>query len=728
MNIKLLLFLFILVQSQFKLSAQEKLTNEDIWYSSTFQMDYVSGLESMEDGMHYTRLEQSDSGNAIVQYSYESGDKVKEIINSNTLGGTRIDDYQFSSDEEQLLIATGQERIYRHSSSADYLIYDQKIRRTLPLSSKKKGKVRLAEFSPDGSMVAFVRGNNLFYYEVATKKEVQVTSDGKINEIINGATDWVYEEEFGFDKGFYWSPNSDYLAYYRFDESEVKEFQMAMYGDLYPEQYTFKYPKAGEKNAEVEIHIYSINGRNNQRVDLGNEEHYVPRVKWTAVDGVLSITKMNRHQNHLELLEADVRSARGPIITPEEFYNEKSETYIEVSDDLVFLRDNQEFIMTSDKSGYNHIYVFNSNGKEVRQLTKGDWDVIEFAGYDEGKRRIFYSSSEEGPTEKNIYSVDISGTGKKRLSPQDGSNDANFSTGFRFYMVYHSDANTPVDIKLYNSDGREVRELVDNVELQKVISRFDFQQKEFFSFETERGDELNGWMIKPPSFDKKKKYPVLMAIYGGPGHNTVSNEFGGRNFYWHQMLAQKGYIVVSVDPRGTYYRGRDFKNSTYLQLGKLETEDMISSAKYLSSLSYVDGERIGMQGWSFGGYLTSSSLMKGAEHFKMGIAVAPVTNWRFYDTIYTERFMRTPQENPDGYDDNSPINHVERLEDPLLLVHGSADDNVHYQNSMEMVSALVAANKDFDLFIYPNRNHGIYGGTTRLHLFEMMTEFIEKNL
>ncbi|NNK79901.1 MAG: prolyl oligopeptidase family serine peptidase, partial [Flavobacteriales bacterium] len=611
MKIKLLTLLFVLTQVPYNISAQEKLTNEDIWYSSTFQMDYVGGLESMQDGIHYTRIEQIDGGNAVVQYSYETGNRVKESINSNALGGTRIDAYQFSADEDQILIATGQERIYRHSSSADYLIYDQKLKRSLPLSSKKKGKVRLAEFSPDGSMVAFVRNNDLYYYEVATRKEVKVTSDGQKNAVINGATDWVYEEEFGFDKGFYWSPESNYIAYYRFDESDVKEFQMAMYGNLYPEQYTFKYPKAGEQNAEVEIHIHSIKGRTNQKVDLGREEHYVPRIKWTAVEGVLSITRMNRHQNNLELLQADVRSARGPIITPEVFYFENSDTYIEVSDDLVFLRDNQEFIMTSDKGGYNHIYVFNFNGKEVRQLTKGEWDVIEFAGYDEEKRRIYYSSAEEGPTEKNIYSVDISGTGKKRLSPQDGSNDANFSSGYKYYMVYHSDANTPVDIKLYNADGREVRPLVDNQELQEVISRFDFQPKEFFSFETERGDELNGWMIKPVDFDKKKKYPVLMAIYGGPGHNTVANEFGGRNFYWHQMLAQKGYVVVSVDPRGTYYRGRDFKNSTYLQLGKLETEDMISSAKYLSGLTYVDGDRIGMQGWSYGGYLTSSCLMKG---------------------------------------------------------------------------------------------------------------------
>ncbi|NNC83767.1 MAG: S9 family peptidase [Flavobacteriales bacterium] len=724
-HFSVVLSLLFLVQV---LSAQKTLSNEDIWYSSTFQMDYVSGLRSMKDGTHYTRLESVQGGNAVVMYSYSTGEKVKEIVTSNHLEGAHIDDYQFSADERKVLIATNQQSIYRHSSRADYMIFDRSNDRVLPLSSRKEGQVRLAEFSPDGKYVAFVRKNDLFYYDVETRKEIRITTDGKKNEVINGATDWVYEEEFGFDKGFYWSPASDHIAYYRFDETEVKEFQMAMYGELYPDQYTFKYPKAGEQNADVEIRIFSLKGRTDQKVDLGEKEHYVPRIQWTAVDEVLAITRMNRHQNLLELLLADVRSARGPIITPEVIYSENSDTYIEISDDLVFLRDNQEFIMTSDKDGYNHIYVFNGNGKQVRQLTKGPWDVIEFVGYDDEQRKIYFTSSEEGVTEKSVYSIDISGTGKRRLSPQAGYNEAKFSEGYKYMMVYHSDANTPYDISLYTQKGKKVRDLVDNAELKAVIEDFDFQPKEFFSFQTERGDALHGWMIKPPNFDKKKKYPVLMAIYGGPGHNTVSNSFGGRNLYWHQLLAQKGYIVVSVDPRGTYYRGRDFKNSTYLELGKLETEDMISAAAYLGSLEYVDASRIGMQGWSFGGYLTLNSLMKGANSFKMGIAVAPVTNWRFYDTIYTERFMRTPQENPDGYDDNSPINHVEKLEDPLLLVHGSADDNVHYQNTMELVNALVGANKDFDLFIYPNKNHGIYGGKTRLHLFEMMTEFIEENL
>jgi dipeptidyl-peptidase-4 len=551
-----------------------------------------------------------------------------------------------------------------------------------------------------------------------------------MNEIINGATDWVYEEEFGFDRGFYWSKGGDYLAYYRFDESKVKEFQMAMYqGGLYPDQYKFKYPKAGESNSTVRIFIHSITSGLKQEVDFqSTEEFYIPRIKWTQKESVLSIMKMNRHQNQLQYLTADARSARGPIVTPTQYYIETSDTYIEVNDNLIFLEDKQRFILTSDRDGYNHVYLYNMNGKMIQQITKGNWDVIEFAGYDPASERVFYTSSEDGVIEQQVYSIDLKGDNKKKLSSQAGTNEAAFSEGFKYYMLYHSDANTPYRISLHNSEGKEIRVLVENEQLNGVMEGFNFQPKEFFTFKAEEGHELNGWMIKPPNFNPKKKYPVLLAIYGGPGHNTVTNSFGGRNLYWHQLLAQKGYIVASVDPRGTYYRGRDFKNSTYLQLGKLETEDMISSAKYLGGLDYVDDKRIGMQGWSFGGYLTSSCMTKGAEHFKMGIAVAPVTNWRYYDTIYTERFMRTPQENESGYDDNSPINHVDKLEGPYLLVHGSADDNVHYQNTMEMINALVAANKDFDLFIYPDKNHGIYGGTTRMHLYNKMTAFILENL
>jgi dipeptidyl-peptidase 4 len=722
-----LFFCFILFG--LTLTAQRALTNEDIWYSPTFQMDYVGGFRSMGDGLHYTSLEMEDGRAAIVKYSYITGERVSKVMDDASLPeGNSLSDYSFSEDESKMLIATDQESIYRRSSKANYFIYDMSSGTSSPLSANADSKLRLAEFSPNGQMVAFVQENDLYVKTISSGEETRVTNDGSFNAIINGATDWVYEEEFGFDKGFYWSKDSKYIAFYRFDESEVKEFSMDMFmGELYPSQYRFKYPKAGEANSMVTIHVYTIGAGTTQRIDLGEEEHYVPRIKWADSSAKLCISRMNRHQNHLELLMADIQSARGPIITPIIFYDEKSKTYIEVSDDLIFLKDGKQFLMTSDRDGYNHIYHFDSKGQVIKQVTNGTWDVVEFYGYDETTARLFYSSSEEGVTEKNVYSIDLKGK-KKRLSPKDGMSDVEFSSGYKNFIIFHSDANTPYDITLYSANGKIIRQLVDNADLKKTMDSFGFQPKEFFTFTTERGDDLNGWMIKPKDMVKGQAYPVLLAIYGGPGSNTVNNSFAGRNLYWHQMLAQKGYIVVSVDPRGTYYRGRDFKNSTYLQLGKLETEDMISTAKYLSELPYVDGDRIGMQGWSFGGYLTSSCMTKGADYFKAGIAVAPVTNWRYYDTIYTERFMQTPEENPEGYDDNSPINHVELLKGPYLLVHGSADDNVHYQNTMEMVDALVRANKDFDLFIYPDKNHGIYGGTTRLHLFEKMTKFLEENL
>lgn len=712
------------------LNAQREWTNEEIWYSTTFSSEYFSGLRSMNDGAHYTRLETDRSGQSIMKYSYSSGEAEGPIFRSSDVEDLpTISDYSFSANESKLLLATEMESIYRHSRKAHFFLYDLESKELSPLSDHDKGKVRLAEYSPDGSKVAFVRDNDLYYLDLSDGTETQVTDDGEMNSVINGATDWVYEEEFGFDKGYEWSKSGNFIAFYRFDESQVRTFQMAMYGgQLYPNQYTFKYPKAGERNADVSIHIHRVGTGMTQQVDLGQEEHYVPRIKWSDKDNMLCVMRMNRHQNRMELLMADANSARGPIITPYTFFLEENETYLEVTDNLIFMKDNSGFLMTSDRDGFNHIYHFDRKGKIRRQLTSGDWDVIEFEGFDTERNTVYFTSSEEGATEKNVYSVSVNSGRKQRLSPQDGYNQVYFSKGFNNYIISHSDANSPSDAVLYDSRGKKVRTLFENKALKDVLTEFEPQPKEFFSFTTERGDELNGWMIKPKDFDPTKKYPVLLAIYGGPGHNTVTNSFGGRNYYWHQLLASKGYIVASVDPRGTYYRGRDFKNSTYMQLGNLETEDMISAAKHLSSMKYIDGDRIGMQGWSFGGYLTSSCLMKGAEHFKMGIAVAPVTNWRYYDTIYTERFMRTPQENSEGYDDNSPLFFAEGLEDPYLLVHGSADDNVHYQNTMEMVDALVRANKPFDLFIYPDKNHGIYGGTTRLHLFEKMTRFIEENL
>ncbi|WP_306644133.1 S9 family peptidase [Sanyastnella coralliicola] len=726
-------FIMLLALPYSALAQKQELSNELIWYSGEFRPEYVGGLRSMSDGVHYTSLEYSqENGSEIVKYSFETGKKVATLATSKDIfndASTGIDDYEFSADEKMMLISTDTESIYRHSTRANYYVYNIEKKRAFPLADAKLGKQRLATFSPAADKVAFIRENNIFITDIQYRTEVQVTADGKENVISNGATDWVYEEEFGFDKGMYWSPNGDRLAYYKFNEDRVKQFQMAMYGELYPDQYTFKYPKAGEKNSLVNILVYDLEEEMSKPVDIGTEQDiYIPRIKWTLNNNRLCVMRMNRHQNHLEFLMTNI-SPDDPFTIPTKVvFEEKADTYIEINDNLIFLEDGKTFLWNSERDGYNHIYRFDMSGNVVKQLTKGEWDVIEFLGLDQDKGQVFYSSSEVSAIEQHVYSVSIKRGKKKQLSTRKGSNSAVFSEGCKYYINYHTDANTPYYISLHDSKGKELRVLKDNSSLKKTLKKYDLSQKEFFTFDNRNGDALNCWMIKPADFDPAKKYPVYVAIYGGPGHNTVSDSWGGSNYLYHQLLAQNGYIVVSVDPRGTMYRGREFKHSTYMQLGKYETEDFIDFAKYMGNQDYVDAERIGIQGWSYGGYMTSLCMTKGAEVYTMGIAVAPVTNWRYYDTIYTERFMRTPQENASGYDDNSPINHVDKLEGKYFLIHGSADDNVHYQNTMEMIDAMVKANKQFDLFIYPNKNHGIYGGNTRLHLFTMMLDYTLENL
>ncbi|MFT6844789.1 MAG: dipeptidyl-peptidase-4 [Flavobacteriales bacterium] len=714
------------------ISAQEKLTNEKIWYSGEFSASYVSGINSMKNGIHYTSLDFEEGNMIINKYDYRSSKKLSTVLSSADLmfqdEKVQISGYQFSADEKKLLISSAVEGIYRHSSQANYFVYDLSTKLLKPLSDFSKGKQRLAEFSPNGNLIAFVRENNLFVVDIATAEEVQITSDGSNNNIINGGTDWVYEEEFGFDKGFYWSPKGTKIAFYKFDESKVKQFQMATYGGLYPDQYTFKYPKAGEDNSIVSIHMYDVVARKTYDCPIGDETNiYIPRITWTANDNVLAILRLNRLQNHVEYLAAKF-NPKIQELTSEVIYEERSETYLEINDDVQFLNDGKYFVNTSERSGFNHIYLYNMKGEIVRQLTKGKYDVTSIKGIDQKKKLVYYRAAEANAMERHVFSIGLNGRGKKNLTPKKGTNDANFSSSFKYFINFHSDANTPYNISLHDYTGKKIKTLKDNKKLKETIAKYNFGKKEFFNFNTAAGINLNGWMIKPANFNENKEYPVFMTMYNGPGINQVNDSWGSSNFLWHQLLAQEGYIVVCVDGRGTGYRGSEFKKCTYLQLGKYETEDQIATGVYLGNLPYVDKNRIGVQGWSYGGYMSSLCMTKGADVFKAGIAVAPVTNWRYYDNIYTERFMRTPQENGDNYDDNSPINHVDKLKGAYLLVHGSADDNVHYQNTMEMVNALVKANKQFDLFIYPDKNHGIYGGTTRLHLFTKMTNFLKQNL
>lgn len=709
------------------LAQKKNISLEDIWKTATFRSNGVYGLVSMKDGMHYSTLK----NDSIFSYEYEKAGMPELIVSKSQLKVNdkviSIDDYKFSPDETKLLIATETEHVYRHSTRENYYVYDRKTKTVTPVTSGEKQMY--ANFSPDGSKVAFVRGNNLFIKDLISGKETQVTKDGKQNSIINGATDWVYEEEFAISTGYFWSPDSKKIAYYKFDESQVKEFSFDEFNhQLYPSQYRFKYPKAGEKNSVVTIHVYDLTNSSDKLMDIGKEtDQYIPAIKWSTDAGMLSIVRMNRYQNKLDLLFTDSGTGESRPV-----YSETSDTYIDIhegeGDYVHFTSDRKGFIIQSEKEGFNHLYFFDMGGTLINQITKGSWDVVAVKGIDERAQTIFYTASETTATEKDIYSVKLDGSSKKKISTEAGTHEPKFGNGMKYYINTFSTSNTPNEIAIYNQQGKQIRVLENNDALKKRMQEFNLATKELFVFKTSENIELNAWMIKPPDFNAEKKYPVFLTFYGGPGRNMVNNSFDVSNYFWFQMLAQKGYIVVCVDNRGTRYRGAAFKKSTYKQLGNLELIDQIGAAKYLGKLPYVDRARIGTFGWSYGGYLSSLCITKGADYFKAAIAVAPVTNWRYYDNIYTERYMSLPQENASGYDDNSPVNHVSKLKGKYLLIHGSGDDNVHYQNTMEMINALVNANKQFDLGIYPDKNHGISGGNTRLHLYTRMTDFILNNL
>jgi dipeptidyl-peptidase-4 len=716
------------------LQAQKTLTNKDIWAGPLFSTEFVGGLASMKDGLHYTALEEDNGEAVIAQYAYRTGDKVATLVRGGQLmlPGAKepleIEGYSFSGDERKLMIETDHEPIYRYSYYAYNYIFDRTTKTLVPLSDVTKAKQRLATFSPDGNKAAFVRDNDLYVVDLATMKETRITSDGAWNKVLNGATDWVYEEEFALVQGYAWSPNGTKILYLRSDESAVREFDLTMYkGQLYPSEYRFKYPKAGETNSTVQLFVHDLAAGSNTAVPLGPEgELYIPRLGWTANDNVLWFMRMNRLQNEKVIATVDL-AQRGLNLMPSPVYIETCDTYAEVTDDLHFLADGTGFVLTSERDGWNHIYLVPMNG-EPKQLTSGTWDVVGVKGIDEKNKRVVFTASKSAPEAQEVLAVPLSGKGMVQLSPAGGWNDAEFSTGFRYFINTRSTLNTVPVITLHDGNGKLVKTLKDNAKLAATAKEYGLATRAFFQFPTKAGFELRGWMMKPVDFDPNKKYPVLMVQYSGPNSNEVLDQWDGRGQLWHTLLTQKGYIVVCVDGRGTGHRGRDFRHVTYGQLGRYETEDQIATAQWLAQQAYVDAGRIGIWGWSYGGFMSSLCITNGADHFKSAIAVAPVTNWRFYDSIYTERYMGLPNENGKGYDDNSPVSHVGKLKGSYLLIHGLADDNVHYQNAAEMVNALVKTNKPFDQFMYPDKNHGIYGGTTRLHLYEMMTNWLLDNL
>lgn len=718
------LTLALLLITTSTITAQQKeITLEEIW-GGAFRTEGLQALRSLQNGKEYSVLNfnRATRSSTVDVYSYESGQKVRTLVDGGQLTDVNaILSYAFSDDESKMLLAAELEPVYRRSRLGKYFVHDLNTKETKLLSNNK---VQEPTFSPDGSKIAYGYNNNIYVKDLSSGKVKQVTSDGEKNSIINGITDWVYEEEFAFVRAFDWNADGTKIAFIRFDETHVPEFSMDIYGkELYQTQQVFKYPKAGEANAKVSLHMYDLKSGKTSEIDISRyNNYYIPRIKWSNDPNLLSVQLTNRHQNVLDLVFVNAQNNTSTLV-----HQETDDAYVDVTDDLTFLNDNS-FIWTSEKSGWNHIYHYDRNGKLLNQITDGEWEVTNYYGFDPKTGRVYYQCTANGSTNRDVYSIKRNGKNKVRLTQNTGSNSARFSADYTYFINTFSNSTTPFVYTLHEAiNGNLVREIKNNNRLKEKLSGYVMSPKEYSTIDI-NGETLNMYMIKPADFDPNKEYPLFMYQYSGPGSQSVSNRWNGSNDYWHQMLAQEGIIVACVDGRGTGLKGRDFKKMTQKELGKYEVEDQIAAAQKLGELPYVDADHIGIWGWSYGGFMSSNCLFQGADTFSMAIAVAPVSSWRFYDTIYTERYMQTPQENPTGYDNNSPLSHVDKLEGDFLLVHGSADDNVHAQNTMRLVEALVQANKDFDWLVYPDKNHGIYGGNTRLHLYSKMTKFVKESL
>jgi dipeptidyl-peptidase-4 len=703
--------------------AQLQITIDDLTTTKdTFKQKTVTGIRWANDGKFYTSIEDNKR---IVRYDVSKGKAVATVFE----GAFEIDDYSFSDDETKLLLVTDKESIYRRSWKADCYLYDIASKKTSKLSNG--GKQSYPTFSPDGTRVAFVRDNNLFIVNISDLAEQQVTTDGKFNHIINGSTDWVYEEELTFAQAFYWSPDGKKVAWYRFDESGVNEYNLQRWnkGALYPTDYRYKYPKAGEENSVVEIWVYDLATGKKIKADTGTEtDIYIPRVMWTNDANLLSVRRLNRLQNTLEILHVDATTGQSKVVL-----TEKSDTYydIDYTDDLLYLKNGKQFLMSSERDGYKHFYLCNMDGTGLTPVTSGSWEATQLVGIDEKSKTLYYLSTEGNYLNRNFYSISFDGKKKTKLSQKDGSRTVNMSNDAQFYIDMVSSAVEPLTVSLYKTRGNSLVKLLENNDdLRKKIADYKLAPKEFFQYTAADGStKVDGYIMKPSTAGDGKKYPVLVFQYSGPRSNNVSNSFGGgSNFFWHQMLVQKGIAVAVVDTRGTGSRGEKFTKQTYKQLGEMETEDIVAAGNHLGTLPYIDKSRMGIWGWSYGGYTTALVMTKGAGTYKLGICGAPVTTWRYYDNIYTERFLQRPSDNPSGYDDNSPMTYASKLQGKFLLIHGTGDDNVHFQNSVALEDALINAGKQFRSFYYPDQAHGFKGAKVIGHRFALMTDFLSENL
>lgn len=700
--------LFILLFLPLVSIAQKKqITLEDIYKKGTFRSEFVPGFAELP----------LDS---VINPSDVKDEAGKQLNTS---------DYELSADKKRIIFYTGREPIYRRSSKANAYLYDAVSKKTIRLN---EGKILHPGFSPDGSKIAFVQDNNLYLYDVVTGHTKAITTDGKWNFIINGNCDWVYEEEFEFTQAYQWSPKGSYIAYYRFDESKVKEYEFTQYDNSYNKQYSYKYPKAGEANSVVEIHIYNVATGQDVKAQYEQGDIYIPRIKWTQDDNSLVVYWMNRHQDDLKLLLTNAQTGSSNLL-----YEEKNKYFVEINDDWWFLKDGKNLLFTSEMNGFRQLYLYSLDGKTRTQITKGNNEITDVNGVDEKNKLIYYTIAYSTPMDRTVFVTDFTGKKNYQLTQSQGFHRVALNDNFTQFYDYYSTINTPQVVTLYDITWNKKKELVpkmlklvnDNSKLAARLNEYGLSKAEFVRVPNSKGDTLNGWMLKPVNFDPTKKYPLLFCNYGGPGSQQVANRFGAVSF-WHQMLAERGYIIVSIDNTGTGFRGEEFKKKTYLQLGKYEIEDQVDAAKYFASMPWVDKNNIGHWGWSYGGFMSSLAITKGSDVFTAAIAVAPVTSWRFYDNIYTERYMRTPQENAKGYDDNSPLNFTDRIKGRFLIIHGMADDNVHFQNSVQMVTAMIKSNVDFQSAYYPNKNHGISGMTdnTTFHLWSKMTNWLYQNL
>ncbi|MCF8362221.1 MAG: S9 family peptidase [Prolixibacteraceae bacterium] len=726
-----LLLALIIVSSGVSSQDSKKITLEDFVTQHTFRSETIDKVKSMNDGEHFSSLK---GENSIVEYSYKTGEETSVIFSPDMVEDCpvkEITDYELSNDEQRILIESNKKKIYRRSYTAEYYVWDKYTEKLYPVS--EYGPQQVATFSPNGERIAFVRDNNIFIKTIRFGTEQQVTNDGEFNKIINGVPDWVYEEEFSYNKAFAWSPDSKMLAFVKFNETDVKEFSMPVYkglapekeeNRLYPGSYTFKYPKAGEKNSEVSVHVFDIKSRTTIKAETGEEtDIYIPRLKWTPDGENLAIFKLNRLQNKLDLLYANPYTGLTRTV-----FTEKNKKFIDENflDFFTYLEDNEHFVILSERDGWAHLYLYKNTGFFKKQLTSGNYDVTDFYGYNPGRETFYFQAAKKSHLQREVYAFNNKKEELEEISQKEGTNAAVFSNDHKYYINFFSNNQTPEVVTVYNNwRGKAIRTIEDNSELKEKLAKYNLPSTEFFELTTSEGIILNGYMLKPSDFDPNNKYPVVISQYSGPNSQEVRDKW---QIDWHSFLAEQGYVVAFVDPRGTAARGEDFRKSTYMQLGKLESEDQVEAAKYLASLSYTDEENIAIWGWSYGGFTTALSLSKGGEIFKAGVAVAPVTNWRYYDTVYTERYMRTPQQNPDGYDDNSPINNVEGIKSKFLIIHGTADDNVHAQNTYEYSEALVQAGIQFDMHLYTNRNHSIYGGNTRMHLYNKIFYYFETHL